>query len=186
MYISCLTFILTAITGSEPAWWPVQCLQGDTSCALFASLYVPMRRRCKRTLTPSTAIQTDKMSKAKEFGSCPDMYRSLNTAELRELLQNDDKMEQIIGLDEKVMSFFCFVFVFWVFFFLTSNQCSVLYFWLTAHFYSKSIVFDVRNRFVLRLLFACVATDRISIKLLICAANIEVRDEKPERTTSLT
>lgn len=125
MYISCLTFILTAITGSEPAWWPVQCLQDDTSCALFASLYVPMRRRCKRTLTPSTAIQTDKMSKAKEFGSCPDMYRSLNTAELRELLQNDDKMEQIIGLDEKVMSFFCFVFVFLGFFFL--HQINVLF-----------------------------------------------------------
>ncbi|XP_077402136.1 vacuolar protein sorting-associated protein 37D isoform X1 [Vanacampus margaritifer] len=33
--------------------------------------------------------------------ACPDGYRALSTGELRELLQSDDKMEQIIGLDEK-------------------------------------------------------------------------------------
>ncbi|XP_037125559.1 vacuolar protein sorting-associated protein 37D [Syngnathus acus] len=33
--------------------------------------------------------------------ACPDGYRALSTGELRELLQSDDKMEQIIGLNEK-------------------------------------------------------------------------------------
>lgn len=96
----------------------MQCLQIDSSCVLFASLYIPMRTGCKRIPSASTAIQTDKIHKAKEFGSCPDMYRSLNTAELRELLQNDDKMEQIIGLDEKVMPFFFFFYVKSMFFFV--------------------------------------------------------------------
>eukprot|EP00066_Takifugu_rubripes_P020329 XP_011609595.1 PREDICTED: vacuolar protein sorting-associated protein 37B-like isoform X1 [Takifugu rubripes] len=73
----------------------------DASCALSASLYIPMRTRCERVPTASTATRTDKMSKATEFGSCPDAYRSLNTEELSELLQNDDKMDQIIALDEK-------------------------------------------------------------------------------------
>ncbi|XP_076017292.1 vacuolar protein sorting-associated protein 37D [Genypterus blacodes] len=41
------------------------------------------------------------MSTAKESASCPDGYRALNTNELRELLQNDDKMDQIIRLNEK-------------------------------------------------------------------------------------
>ncbi|XP_054612007.1 vacuolar protein sorting-associated protein 37D isoform X1 [Dunckerocampus dactyliophorus] len=41
------------------------------------------------------------MSNSKESNSCPDGYRALSTGELRELLQNDDKMEQIIRLDEK-------------------------------------------------------------------------------------
>lgn len=72
----------------------------DASCALSASLYIPMRTRCERVPTAST--RTDKMSKATEFGSCPDAFRSLNTEELSELLQNDDKMDQIIALDEKV------------------------------------------------------------------------------------
>lgn len=71
----------------------------------------------------------DKMSKAKEFGSCPDMYRSLNTDELRELLQNDDKMEQILVLDEKVMSF-----------------PPSISFVLLCHFGLVSIEIDVRNR----------------------------------------
>uniref|UniRef100_A0A3P8SV07 VPS37D subunit of ESCRT-I n=1 Tax=Amphiprion percula TaxID=161767 RepID=A0A3P8SV07_AMPPE len=33
--------------------------------------------------------------------TCPDGYRALSTGELRELLQNDDKMDQIIRLNEK-------------------------------------------------------------------------------------
>lgn len=41
------------------------------------------------------------MSVSKESGCCPDGYRALNTSELRELLQNDDKMDQIIRLNEK-------------------------------------------------------------------------------------
>lgn len=101
----------------------MQYLQFDASCALFASLYIPMRTGCKRIPSASTAIQTDKMSKAKEFGSCPDMYRSLNTAELRKLLQNDDKMEQIIALDEKVMP--SFIYLFCLFFYVKSVFCFV-------------------------------------------------------------
>lgn len=42
------------------------------------------------------------MSNLKEANTCPDGYRALNTSELRELLQNDDKMDQIIRLNEKV------------------------------------------------------------------------------------
>ncbi|XP_074467438.1 vacuolar protein sorting-associated protein 37D [Sebastes fasciatus] len=41
------------------------------------------------------------MSNLKESNSCPDGYRALNTSELRDLLQNDDKMDQILGLNEK-------------------------------------------------------------------------------------
>lgn len=33
---------------------------------------------------------------------CPDGYRALSSGELRELLQNDDKMDQIVRLNEKV------------------------------------------------------------------------------------
>ncbi|KAG7516921.1 hypothetical protein JOB18_044044 [Solea senegalensis] len=40
------------------------------------------------------------MSLVKESGSCPDGYRALSTSELRELLQDDDKMDQIIRLNE--------------------------------------------------------------------------------------
>lgn len=84
----------------------------DASCALSASLYIPMRTRCERVPTASTATRTDKMSKATEFGSCPHAYRSLNTEELSELLQNDDKMDQIIALDEKVKPWDFFFFLF--------------------------------------------------------------------------
>ncbi|KAM4547437.1 vacuolar protein sorting-associated protein 37D [Fundulus diaphanus] len=41
------------------------------------------------------------MSNSKEGSSCPDGYRALSTTELRELLQSDDKMDQIIRLNEK-------------------------------------------------------------------------------------
>lgn len=41
------------------------------------------------------------MSNAKESSTCPDGYRALSTSELTELLQNDDKMDQIIRLNEK-------------------------------------------------------------------------------------
>ncbi|XP_059207352.1 vacuolar protein sorting-associated protein 37D isoform X2 [Centropristis striata] len=41
------------------------------------------------------------MSNLKESNTCPDGYRALSTNELRELLQNDDKMDQILGLNEK-------------------------------------------------------------------------------------
>ncbi|KAE8287666.1 Vacuolar protein sorting-associated protein 37D [Larimichthys crocea] len=41
------------------------------------------------------------MSNLMESNTCPDGYRALNTSELRELLQNDDKMDQIIRLNEK-------------------------------------------------------------------------------------
>ncbi|XP_049895086.1 vacuolar protein sorting-associated protein 37D [Epinephelus moara] len=43
----------------------------------------------------------NKMSGLKESNSCPDGYRALSTSELRELLQNDDKMDQILRLNEK-------------------------------------------------------------------------------------
>lgn len=42
------------------------------------------------------------MSNLKEASTCPDGYRALSASELRELLQNDDKMDQIIRLNEKV------------------------------------------------------------------------------------
>ncbi|XP_068457358.1 vacuolar protein sorting-associated protein 37D [Clinocottus analis] len=41
------------------------------------------------------------MSNLKEASTCPDGYRALSTSELRELLQNDDKMDQILRLNEK-------------------------------------------------------------------------------------
>lgn len=41
------------------------------------------------------------MSQLAEAGSCPDGYRALSTAELRELLRDDAKMDQIIRLNEK-------------------------------------------------------------------------------------
>ncbi|XP_054481999.1 vacuolar protein sorting-associated protein 37D isoform X2 [Anoplopoma fimbria] len=41
------------------------------------------------------------MSNLRESNTCPDGYRALNTSELRELLQNDDKMDQILRLNEK-------------------------------------------------------------------------------------
>ncbi|XP_070839170.1 vacuolar protein sorting-associated protein 37D [Chaetodon trifascialis] len=41
------------------------------------------------------------MSNLKESNTCPDGYRALSTGELSELLQNDDKMDQIIRLNEK-------------------------------------------------------------------------------------
>ena len=46
------------------------------------------------------------MSNFKDTNSCPDGYRALNTSELQELLQDEDKMDQIIRLNEKV--FFSF------------------------------------------------------------------------------
>uniref|UniRef100_A0A3Q3JP68 VPS37 C-terminal domain-containing protein n=1 Tax=Monopterus albus TaxID=43700 RepID=A0A3Q3JP68_MONAL len=42
------------------------------------------------------------MSNWKESNTCPDGYRALRASELRELLQNDDKMDQIIPLNEKL------------------------------------------------------------------------------------
>lgn len=42
------------------------------------------------------------MSGSKESATCPDGYRALSTSELTELLHNDDKMDQIIRLNEKV------------------------------------------------------------------------------------
>lgn len=94
---------MIATAGSEPAGG--LCSICNLTLLARCSLYIPKRSRCERRLSASTEIQTDQMSKAKDLGSCPDMYRSLNTAELTELLQNDDKMEQMIGLDEKVMPF---------------------------------------------------------------------------------
>ncbi|XP_008426760.1 vacuolar protein sorting-associated protein 37D [Poecilia reticulata] len=41
------------------------------------------------------------MFNSKEGNSCPDGYRALSTIELRELLHSDDKMDQIIRLNEK-------------------------------------------------------------------------------------
>ncbi|XP_037323937.2 vacuolar protein sorting-associated protein 37D [Pungitius pungitius] len=42
------------------------------------------------------------MSDPKEANACPDGYRALSTGELRELLLNDDKMDQILRLNEKL------------------------------------------------------------------------------------
>lgn len=112
----------------------------------------------------------DKMSEANECGSGLDLYRSLNIAELKELLQNDDKMEQIIGLEQKVMPFFynvksMFSFVFLAHRnFIASRSCSMFE---TDLFHGSS--------------FACVATARVSIKLRICAANTEMRDKNAQR-----
>ena len=44
----------------------------------------------------------NKMAQLKELKCCPDGYRALNSTELTELLHNDDKMDQIIRLNEKV------------------------------------------------------------------------------------
>lgn len=41
------------------------------------------------------------MSQLAEAGGCPDGYRALSAAELRELLRDDRKMDQIIRLNEK-------------------------------------------------------------------------------------
>ncbi|XP_041657534.1 vacuolar protein sorting-associated protein 37D isoform X1 [Cheilinus undulatus] len=41
------------------------------------------------------------MSSVMEASTCPDGYRALSDCELSELLQNDDKMDQIIRLNEK-------------------------------------------------------------------------------------
>ncbi|XP_072530529.1 vacuolar protein sorting-associated protein 37D [Salminus brasiliensis] len=41
------------------------------------------------------------MSQKREANSCPDGYRVLNTSELRELLQDEEKMDQIVRLNEK-------------------------------------------------------------------------------------
>uniref|UniRef100_UPI0037E8FB1A vacuolar protein sorting-associated protein 37D n=1 Tax=Semicossyphus pulcher TaxID=241346 RepID=UPI0037E8FB1A len=41
------------------------------------------------------------MSNMMEPNTCPDGYRALSASELSELLQNDDKMDQIIRLNEK-------------------------------------------------------------------------------------
>ncbi|XP_056141489.1 vacuolar protein sorting-associated protein 37D [Lampris incognitus] len=41
------------------------------------------------------------MSNFKDTNNCPDGYRALSTSELRELLQNEEKMDQIIRLNEK-------------------------------------------------------------------------------------
>ncbi|KAI5089448.1 vacuolar protein sorting-associated protein 37D, partial [Silurus meridionalis] len=42
------------------------------------------------------------MSQKREVNSCPDGYRVLNTSELRELLQDEGKMDKIVRLSEKV------------------------------------------------------------------------------------
>lgn len=49
------------------------------------------------------------MSQKREVNSCPDGYRVLSTSELRELLQDEAKMDKIVRLSEKVRlrSFSC-------------------------------------------------------------------------------
>lgn len=42
------------------------------------------------------------MSQKREVNSCPDGYRVLSTSELRELLQDETKMDKIVRLSEKV------------------------------------------------------------------------------------
>lgn len=42
------------------------------------------------------------MSQKREVNSCPDGYRVLSTSELRELLQDEAKMDKIVRLSEKV------------------------------------------------------------------------------------
>lgn len=43
------------------------------------------------------------MSQKRDTNCCPDgYYRVLNTSELRELLQDEEKMDQIVRLNEKV------------------------------------------------------------------------------------
>ncbi|KAM6970200.1 vacuolar protein sorting-associated protein 37D [Aplochiton taeniatus] len=41
------------------------------------------------------------MSYSKDANSCPEGYRALNTSELQELLQDEEKMDQIVRLNEK-------------------------------------------------------------------------------------
>lgn len=45
------------------------------------------------------------MSQKREANSCPDGYRVLSTSELRELLQDEAKMDKIVRLSEKVRVF---------------------------------------------------------------------------------
>lgn len=68
----------------------------DATTVRTVSLSEP--NRCR-----SRSEQIDKKMSASSC--CPDGYRALSSAELRELLQNDDKMDQIIRLNEKVSAF---------------------------------------------------------------------------------
>nr|XP_019960679.1 PREDICTED: vacuolar protein sorting-associated protein 37D-like isoform X2 [Paralichthys olivaceus] len=63
------------------------------------------RERCERgadrpPLIVHSRSARGNMSGARESNSCPDGYRALSPAELRELLHSDDKMDQIIRLNE--------------------------------------------------------------------------------------
>lgn len=48
------------------------------------------------------ACEGNTMSNFKDTNSTPDGYRALNMSELQELLQDKEKMDQIVRLNEKV------------------------------------------------------------------------------------
>lgn len=95
--------------------WQEVCQLTVSALTLHAGLE-RIALQCERDVTavrtlcfpplPSSRLQPhfwrNKMSNLKESNTCPDGYRALNTSELTELLQNDDKMDQIIRLNEKV------------------------------------------------------------------------------------
>lgn len=103
-------FILKAETGNDAHALRFTA-RGRAVCVAFQCVCV--RARCNRcadflcSVFAVAAFWRSKMSISKESGCCPDGYRALNTSELRELLQNDDKMDQIIRLNEKVGDILC-------------------------------------------------------------------------------
>lgn len=73
------------------------------------------------------------MSQKRDVNSYPDGYRVLNTSELRELLQDEDKMNQIVRLSEKVRLGFTFLWIRLRFpsdqmLYLSFEQCDIGYF----------------------------------------------------------
>jgi len=51
-----------------------------------------------------------RMSQTRDVNSYPDGYRVLNSSELRELLQDEEKINQIVRLSEKVFLRFTYSF----------------------------------------------------------------------------
>uniref|UniRef100_A0AAV2JAR7 Uncharacterized protein n=1 Tax=Knipowitschia caucasica TaxID=637954 RepID=A0AAV2JAR7_KNICA len=77
---------------------PARC---DPRSALFSPLLALRSRAMSAVRDPPVR---DPAVKDPPRSACPDGYRELSTDELRELLLDDGKMEQIIRMNEKVSS----------------------------------------------------------------------------------
>jgi len=55
-------------------------------------------------------LKGTRMSQTRDVNSYPDGYRVLNSSELRELLQDEEKINQIVRLSEKVFLRFTYSF----------------------------------------------------------------------------